>query len=108
VRREEALMQSAKATLLCAIRFWGVTPGVPTLRRGVRHVARKQGLTPADMDRAERQLIRAGLVQRSGKRMGAAIVLTPKGMRVSARACPYVHLPPWRPYPHHMAPGAKA
>lgn len=101
-------MQSAKATLLCAVRFWSGSPGTPTLRRGVRHVARKQGLTPSEIDRAERQLIRAGLVQLSGQRMGKAIGLTPKGLKVSARACPYVHLPPWRPYPHHMKPGAKA
>jgi hypothetical protein len=101
-------MQSPKATLLCAIRFWGVSPGVPTLRRGVRHVVRKQGVSPAEIDRAERALVRGGLIQLSGKRSGRAVALTPKGMRVASRACPNVHLPPWRPYPHHLPPGARA
>lgn len=101
-------MQSPKATLLCAIRFWSINPGTPTLRRGVRHVARKQGLSPAEIDHAERQLVRSGLVQVGGKRMGKTIGLTPKGLKVANRACPNVHLPPWRPYPHHLKPGAVA
>jgi len=102
-------MASPKATLLCAIRFWSFDKqGGPTLRRGVRHVVRAQGITPAQIDRAERALIRGGYVQLSGKRSGKAIGLTAKGRRTAARACPAVPLPPWRPYMHHMPPGAKA
>lgn len=88
-------MASAKTTYLCAVKLWGMFPGTQTLRRGVRSVARKQGLSPAEMDKAERQLVKSGLVTRGGRRTGASIGLTQKGVRVATRACRRVRLPPW-------------
>lgn len=94
-------MAAPRTTLLCAIRFWsgagfpgrGVTTA--TLRRGVRHVARKQGITPRELDAAERALVRRGLVHKRGKRSGAAIGLTEKGLKLSTRVCRSVSLTPW-------------
>lgn len=94
-------MAAPRTTLLCAIRFWagagfpgrGVT--TTTLRRGVRHVARKQGITPRELDVAERALVRQGLVHKRGKRSGAAIGLTEKGLKLSSRVCRSVPLDPW-------------
>lgn len=94
-------MAAPRTTLLCAIRFWGGA-GFPgrgvthaTLRRGVRHVARKQGITPRELDVAERALVRKGLVHKRGKRSGAAIGLTEKGLKLSSRVCQGVSLAPW-------------
>jgi hypothetical protein len=94
-------MAAPRTTLLCAIRFWagagfpgrGVTSA--TLRRGVRHVARKQGITPRELDAAERSLVRRGLAHKAGKRSGAAIGLTEKGLKLSSRVCRGVSLAPW-------------
>lgn len=88
-------MANARTIYLCATRFWGMSPGTATLRRGVRHVARKQDLLPSEMDKAERSLVKAGLIERGGKNMGASLKLTPKGVTVSGRACRKVELPPW-------------
>lgn len=61
-------MAAPRTTLLCALRFWGGAgfPGratvTPTLRKGVRHVARKQGITPRELDAAERAMVKKGLV----------------------------------------------
>jgi hypothetical protein len=85
-------MANARTTLLCAVRFWGVEPGVATLRRGARHVARKQGVTPRELDKAERSLVKGGLVSRP---RAGEIALTGKGVTVSSRACRNVELPPW-------------
>jgi hypothetical protein len=57
--------KDVKTTLLCAVKFWSIDKSgkTPTLRAGVRHVVRKQGFTPAAIDRAERELIREGKIQ---------------------------------------------
>ena len=89
--------------LLCATRFWANSTGMGvredggtlmTLRAGVRHVARKQGVTPSELDRAERSLIKKGLLERGGRRTGASLRVTPSGMHIS---CKRVKLPPWKP-----------
>lgn len=91
------LMAAPNTIFLCAVRFWSHQPGslTPTLRRGVRHVARKQGVTPRELDAAERALVATGHLKRSGKRMGAAIGLTEKGLKLSSRVCQNVSLAPW-------------
>lgn len=85
-------MASASTTLLCAIRFWARSSRVTTLRKGTRKVARAQGHSAADLDRAERTLVKRGLVEKPRK---GAVALTEKGMDVSERACKAVALPPW-------------
>ena len=90
--------KSPKTILLCATRFWaggGVIPRTtPTLRKGVRHVARKQGVTPAELDAAERALVKGGLLRKPGK---GSVALTIKGLKIANRACRRVKLPPWNP-----------
>ncbi len=88
---------SATTLLLCATRFWALRshPTTPTLRSGVRHVVRKQGVSPSEIDRAEKTLVKRGLIVRGGQRSGASIALTEKGLRVTGRACPRIDLPPW-------------
>jgi len=83
--------------LLCATRFWALrhSPTTPTLRSGVRHVVRKQGVSPGEIDRAERSLVKRGLLARGGARSSATIALTQKGLKLTGRACPRVDLPPW-------------
>lgn len=91
-------MANARTTLLCAVRFWGGAgfPGrattTPTLRKGARHVARKQGVTPRELNAAERTLVKSGLVTRP---RAGVIALTEKGIKVSSRACKTVTLAPW-------------
>lgn len=95
------MSRSAETVLLCATRFWGIGKATgsyttPTLRAGVRSVVRKQGLSPAEIDRAERALVKRGYLRKGGKRSGASLALTEKGAKVSARVCKRVELPPWK------------
>jgi hypothetical protein len=82
--------------LLCATRFWvgaggGIPLTTPTLRRGVRSVATKQAVSSAQLDKAERELARDGLVKRAGK----TLALTNNGVKVSREQCYRFPLPPW-------------
>jgi len=86
-----------KRTLLCATRFWSLgwkarDNSTPTLRAGVRHVVRKQGFTPAEIDKAERELVREGKLEVAGVRSGKTLRLTDKGNRAD---CKLVKLAPW-------------
>lgn len=92
-----------KKTLLCATRFWSFgwrehDNSTPTLRHGVRGVVRRQGFTPAQIDRAERELVREGKLEVGGRYSGKTLRLTDKGNQVS---CTNVKLTPWTddPYP---------
>lgn len=91
-------MAAPRTTLLCALRFWGGAgfPGrgttTPTLRKGVRKVARTQGITPRELDAAERKLVKKGLVARPRR---GVIALTEKGLKLSSRVCRGVSLAPW-------------
>lgn len=69
----------------------------PTLSSGVRHVVRRQGFTPAEIDRAERELVREGKLE-VDRRGAKSLRLTDKGNTVS---CANVKLSPWTddPYP---------
>lgn len=91
-----------KTTLLCATRFWSLgwrkhDNSTPTLSAGVRSVVRRQGFTPKEIDKAERELVREGKleVNRSGAK---SLRLTDKGNQVR---CANVKLAPWTddPYP---------
>lgn len=104
-----------KKTVLCAVKFWSGTgsPGHPlykkrtaTLRSGVRHVARKQGYSTSEIERAERELERDGLIIRRGKGTGATLKTTPKGSRQS---CKSVKLAPWtdEQYPGSQLEGTR-
>jgi hypothetical protein len=89
-------MADAKSTLLCSIKFWagtvvGATPGGYTLRKGARLPARRQGFSPSELDKAERQLIKEGLVLRDGN----AVALTKRGIAKAAKGCKNVSLAPW-------------
>jgi hypothetical protein len=91
-----------KTTLLCATRFWSLgwrerDNSTPTLSSGVRHVVRKQGFTPKEIDRAERELVREGKLE-IHRRGAKTLRLTDEGNRVS---CTNVNLAPWTddPYP---------
>ncbi len=90
-------MASPTTLLLCATRFWSLrgSPTTPTLRAGVRHVVRKQGVTPREIDKAERILVRRGLVELSYGTKASTLRLTPKGLKLTGRACPRIDLPPW-------------
>jgi hypothetical protein len=92
--KAKRVKHDAKTTLLCAVRFWSVTPGVPTLRSGARHVALKQGYSAAQLNKAERELIREGLLERgkSGGRGAATLRVTPAARK---RSCVRVRLAPW-------------
>lgn len=87
-------MAAPRTTLLCALRFWTFEPGslTSTLRKGVRNVARKQGITPHELDTAERRMVRQGLVRRP---RAGEIALTEKGLKLSSRVCQNVSLAPW-------------
>lgn len=80
-----------RTTLLCAVKFWSVdkTGKTPTLRRGVRHVVRKQGFSPAAIDRAERELVREGKLAVGGARSGKTLKL------LDDVSCSTVKLSPW-------------
>ena len=79
-----------RTTLLCAIKFWSIDRGkTATLRSGVRHVVRKQGFSPAAIDRAERELAREGKLQVGGKRSGKTLKL------LDDVNCSTVKLSPW-------------
>jgi hypothetical protein len=104
--------QSTARTLLCATKFWShcfssgssldpifndpKKPCTPTLRRGVRHVV--QGIrgsgrygtrpSPAEIDRAEKLLIKQGFLRRSGN----TLQVTEKGRKAS---CKTTDLSPW-------------
>jgi hypothetical protein len=82
---------------MCAIRLWsGSSPKTtPQFRASVRKVAREQGHQPATLDKAERPLIKRGLLKRGGK-MHPHLALTEKGDKVSKRACKAVSLAPWK------------
>jgi len=89
--------------LLAATIFWGMNNGVPksgetttpTLRKGVRHVARKQGVDAADLNKAERSLIKRKMLVRSGE--GAAtLALTAIGYKAAKRLAPDTPIPPWK------------
>jgi hypothetical protein len=86
-----------KTTLLCATRLWSLgwrekDNSTPTLSRGVRYVMRRQGFSPAEISRAERELVREGKLEISGRKSGKALRLTDKGNAVS---CARVALAPW-------------
>ena len=80
-----------RKTLLCAIKFWSIDKSgkTPTLRSGVRHVVRKQGFSPAAIDRAERELVREGKIAVGGKRSGKTLQL------LDDVSCSTVKLSPW-------------
>ena len=84
--------RDAKKTLLCAVKFWSIKPGVPTLRRGARSVALKQGYTAGELDRAERALIKGGYLRDGGQKSAKTLVVTPKGRAIS---CKTTKLAPW-------------
>jgi hypothetical protein len=65
---------------------------MPTLRKGVRHVARKQGITSDELDAAERAMVKGGLIMRPRP---SAIALTERGLKLSSRVCQGVTLAPW-------------
>lgn len=93
-RRRKA---DVKKTLLCATRFWSIgwrehDNRTATSSSGVRHVVRKQGFTTGEINRAERELIREGKLEVSGKKHGKTLRLTDAGNRVS---CSSVRLAPW-------------
>jgi hypothetical protein len=79
-----------RTTLLCAVKFWSIDDGkTPTLRAGVRHVVRKQGFSPAAIDRAERELVREGKLAVGGARGGKTLKL------LDDVNCSTVKLAPW-------------
>lgn len=82
--------RAPEVILLCSLRFWA-RGTVPTVRAGVRTVARKQA-TPRALDKAERQLVKAGLISRPRK---GAIAMTDKGYKLSEGMCKGVSLEPW-------------
>jgi flagellar basal body rod protein FlgF len=51
----------------------------------------KQGVRPRAIDAAERSLVKRGLIRVDEH----GIQLTPKGLKVTGRACPRIDLPPW-------------
>lgn len=99
----------AKKTLLCATRFWSIDHSMtgkwqetnkgttPSFRHAIRHVVRKQGFSSSEIEKAEQQLVKDGLLIRGGG--GSArpyarptLALTPKAASVS---CARVKLAPW-------------
>jgi hypothetical protein len=91
------MSRDPETILLCSLRFWsgagqGKPSTTPTLRKGVRTVARKQGITPTELDKAERQLVRGGLAT---KPRAGVIALTDKGRTVSNSHCKRIELAPW-------------
>jgi hypothetical protein len=91
------MSRDPETILLCSLRFWtgagrGKPSTTPTLRKGVRLVARKQGVTPAELNKAERQLVKGGLATRPG---AGTIALTDKGRTVSNSHCKRIELLPW-------------
>lgn len=91
-------MATAKETLLCAIKFWSGIPGEGsragqgTLRKGPRKVARTQGFTPSELDKAERELVREGFITRP---RAGVVALTSRGIQRGAKSCARVSLAPW-------------
>jgi hypothetical protein len=91
------MSRDPETILLCSLRFWtgagrGKPSTTPTLRAGVRKVARTQGVTPRELDKAERQLVKGGLATRPGP---GTIALTDKGRTVSNSHCKRIELAPW-------------
>ena len=91
------MSRDPETILLCSLRFWsGAGSGKPslvaTLRKGVRHVARKQGISPRELDKAERQLLKGKLITKPRK---GPIALTEKGRTVTNSHCRRIELPPW-------------
>ena len=77
-------------TLMCAVKLWSIDRGrTPTLLQGVRHVVRKQGHSPAHVDRAIRELTRRGAITISGGRSAKTIKLN------DDVSCGNVKLAPW-------------
>jgi len=100
-----------KKTLLCATRFWSTgwrenDNRLGTLRAGVRKVVRTQGYTPKQIDKAERDLVREGKLEVSGRSSGKELRLTNKGNRVG---CATVKLAPWTApqHPGSMLKGSR-
>ncbi len=84
---------SVKHTLLCATRFWSIDDGTtPTLSSGVRSVVRRQGFSTAEINKAERELVKSGRIEVAGRGTGKTIKLTSAGSRVR---CSMVSLAPW-------------
>lgn len=87
-----------ETVLMCSLRFWGGAGSgastTPTLRSGVRHVARRQGVSPRELDRAERSLVRQGYISKRSDG-AAALALTERGLKFSRDLCRGVELPPW-------------
>ena len=92
-------MASANTILICAARFWTHGNQVPQgFRRAIRMVARKQGVSPAELNRAEKALVKRGLLTKHRYGVTASstvLTLTSKGVKVATRACPRVSLAPW-------------
>jgi len=97
----------AKTLLICALRFLGgsgdrVDPntGKRATGGGFRSFARKiaradNRTTVAELDRAERELIREGMIERRGVRSATTLYLTSEGQRASYNTCKRVELTPW-------------
>lgn len=91
------MSRDPETILLCSLRFWsgagqGKPSTTPTLRSGVRHVARKQGVSPRELDKAERQLVKGGLMAKPRR---GVVALTDKGRLVSNSHCKRIELAPW-------------
>lgn len=86
-------MASPTTLLLCATRFWALrfAPTTQTIRKSVRKVVLKQGVSSRAIDAAERALSKRGLIRVDEK----GIALTAKGLKLTNRACPRIDLPPW-------------
>lgn len=89
-------MTNEEKIVLCAVRFWSVSPGTPTLRRGVRTVARKAGLSSRTIEATERRLVSAGMLVTPGGKTSISIGITPLGMTMTNSFYDDVPLPPWR------------
>lgn len=80
---------NVETTLMCAVKFWRIGADTPTLMAGVRHVVRKQGFAPTQINRAVRELSRRGDIRLGGKRTGKTVQL------MRDVNCSTVKLAPW-------------
>ena len=87
--------------LLCSLRLWAgstwaMSGGLPpaSLQSAVRGVARRQGISTPDLNRATKLLVERGLLEKGGVRTGAWIRLTEAGVAASEQ-CEGLELPPW-------------
>lgn len=104
-----ALFSREEAVVLCATRFWSTSLGLghygtygtqmtlPTLRSGIMHVARRQGVMAPEFHATVNRLARDGLVFASSEWSGRrpSLSLTPLGLHVSGLLCRGLELPPW-------------